>query len=102
VLTGNGGDDVFKFAEAPWAHAEITDFSSGDQIDLSAMFARYGYTGTDPVVDGRIQITSDGSDGSQIWWNGNGLAGSGGSWELAALDHFGPSQLHVSGAFISG
>ena len=91
------------FHEYPWANTHIADFSSGDSIYLSAMLTRYGYTGSNPVGDGRIQITSDGSDGAQIWFHGNGLpAGNLGDWQVADLQHFNPANLHVNGAFITG
>jgi beta-glucanase (GH16 family) len=102
VVTGNGGNDTFKFAEVPWARAEITDFGGGDQIDLSAMFQRYGYAGADPVADGRLSLTSDGQGGTQVWFKADGLSGASGTWQLFALDHVAPASLHVSGAFISG
>jgi beta-glucanase (GH16 family) len=102
-VVGNGGADTFKFAEVPWARAEIADFSASDTIDLTAMFQRYGYSGTDPVSDGRLSIVSDGAGGSQIWFDMDGLpVGTGGTWQLLQLDHFAPSNLHVNGAFVSG
>jgi beta-glucanase (GH16 family) len=102
-VAGNGGADTFKFAEVPWARSEITDFNSSDMIDLSAMFQRYGYSGSDPVGDGRLKIVSDGAGGSQIWFDMDGLpVGTGGTWQLLQLDHFAPSNLHVGGAFVSG
>ncbi|HEY4032085.1 MAG TPA: glycoside hydrolase family 16 protein [Caulobacteraceae bacterium] len=103
-VTGGGGNDTFKFAEVPWSPTEIYDFHSGDTIDLSGMFQRYGYSSSDPVGDGHLKIVSDGSDGSQIWFDMDGLAGGSGSgnWQLLELDHFNPSNLHVNGAFITG
>jgi beta-glucanase (GH16 family) len=101
--SGGGGADTFKFAEVPWARAEITDFNASDSIDLSAMFTRYGYSSTDPVADGRLKIVSDGAGGSQIWFDMDGLpVGTGGTWQLLQLDHFAASNLHVNGAFITG
>jgi Ca2+-binding RTX toxin-like protein len=102
VLTGAGGDDTFVFREAPWARAQITDFHAGDQIDLSSMLARYGYQGSDPIGDGHMKIVSDGAGGAQIWFDFDGLPSASGTWQLATLDHFAPSQLHVSGAYITG
>ena len=70
---------------------------------ISAMFQRYGYSGADPVADGRLKIVSDGAGGSQIWFDMDGLPiGTGGTWQLLQLDHFSPSNLHVNGAFITG
>jgi uncharacterized protein (DUF3820 family) len=103
TLTGNGGNDSFVFHEYPWANTHINDFGAGDTVDLSAMLARYGYTGSNPVGDGRIQIASDGSDGAQIWFHGNGLpSGNLGDWQVADLQHVNPASLHVNGAFITG
>ena len=101
-VTGAGGNDTFKFAQVPWARAEITDFHSGDLIDLSGMFASVGYATSDPVADGRLWVGSDGADGTQIWFNTNGLTNISGSWQLLELDHVNPASLHVSGAFITG
>jgi Ca2+-binding RTX toxin-like protein len=101
-VTSNGGTDTFKFAEIPWARAEVTDFHSGDLIDLSGMFASVHYQTADPVADGRLWLGSDGAGGAQIWFNANGLTNASGSWQLLQLDHVNPSSLHVSGAFITG
>jgi hypothetical protein len=99
-VTGNGGNDTFKFAQIPWAPGGITDFHSGDVIDLSGMFASVSYSSNDPVADGHIWLGSDGADGTQIWFNANGLPGPSGQWELLDLSHVNPSSLWVSGAFI--
>jgi serralysin len=103
VATGGGGSDTFVFKEVPWAHAEITDFGGQDTIDLSTMFSSLGYTGANPVADGRLSLVDDGQGDAQVWFNASGLPiGSGGTWEVAQLDHVSSSSLHVSGAFITG
>ena len=101
-VTGGGGNDTFNFAQIPWARAVITDFHSGDAIDLSGMFASVGYSTSDPVADGRLWLGSDGAGGTQIWFNANGLTNASGQWQLLDLNHVAPSSLHVSGAFITG
>jgi hypothetical protein len=102
-VTGNGGNDTFKFAEVPWNPAHITDFHSGDVLDLSQMFQHYGYTGSAPASDGHLKFVSDGAGGTQVWANLDGLpVGSGGNWYVADLEHFSPSSVHVNGAFITG
>ena len=56
-----------------------------------------------PVADGRLSLVNDGQGDTQVWFNANGLPiGSGGTWEVAQLDHVSSSSLHVSGAFITG
>jgi hypothetical protein len=101
-VTGNGGADTFKFAQIPWARADVSDFHSGDVIDLSGMFASVGYSSNDPVADGRLWLGSDGAGGTQIWFNANGLPGASGAWQLFELDHVNPSSLWASGASIGG
>ena len=97
VVTGNGGNDTFKFAETPWSGAHITDFSSGDQLDLTGLLAKSGYGGSDPVGAGFLKITDDGAGDAQVWSH------VGASWWLTAtLDHEAASSLHLSGAFITG
>ena len=42
-FAGGGGADVFAFAETPWAAGHITDFGSGDAVDLPALALDLGY-----------------------------------------------------------
>lgn len=59
VLTGGAGADRFAWAKEPWAPARVTDFAVGtDRIDLSALFAAAGYTGSDPVGDKYISLVA--------------------------------------------
>jgi beta-glucanase (GH16 family) len=97
VLTGAGGNDTFVFHETPWAGAHITDFSSGDTLDLSGMLAIDGYKSGDAVAEGYLNVTADTAGEAQIWSHLSG------QWWLAAtLDHEPASSLHVNGAFITG
>jgi len=85
TMTGGAGDDHFVFHATPWAPAEITDFTHGqDVIDLSGMFAGSGYAGSDPVADGKLTLLSDGSDGTKVLF--------GGAYFLH-LDHVAPGAL---------
>ncbi|MGZ3346976.1 MAG: family 16 glycosylhydrolase [Caulobacteraceae bacterium] len=102
VVTGNGGSDTFAFAEAPWTGGHITDFNASDVLDLSAMFAHYGYAGSNPQADGRLWLASDGQGGTQVWTDINGLSnGAYGTWLVTTLDHVASSSLSVSGERIT-
>ena len=72
----------------------------GERTDLSGMFASVSYAASDPVADGRLWIGSDGGDGTQIWFNADGLSNASGQWQLLELDHVNPASLWVNGAFI--
>ncbi len=73
TLTGGAGADHFVLPTEPWAPVRITDFTVGtDKLDLTALFRAAGYTGTDPVADGRIIIIDDGSGGSKLLFDADG------------------------------
>lgn len=59
-LTGGSGGDVFVYAATNEAGDTITDFNlgQGDRIDLSALFAAIGYTGNDPIGDGKVWLSA--------------------------------------------
>jgi Ca2+-binding RTX toxin-like protein len=103
VVTGNGGADLFKFAETPWAGAEITDFSTADdRIDLTGLLQKSGYTGSDAIADGYLKIADDGAGDAQIWSNLDKVQAGLGWYVVATLDHVSAASLHLNGAFITG
>jgi beta-glucanase (GH16 family) len=101
IVAGGGGNDVFVFNETPWAGGHITDFGAGDTLKLSAMFTRYGYTGSDPIGDGHIRLAADGAGGTQVWFNMDRLSGASGNWLVTTLDHITPSSVHLSAGWIT-
>jgi Ca2+-binding RTX toxin-like protein len=101
VATGGGGTDTFVFKEAAWAVGHITDFGGSDVLDLSAMLSRYGYTGSNPVGDGHLKLTSDGQGGTQVWADLDGLPSASGTWLVTTLDHVAATALHVNGGWIT-
>jgi beta-glucanase (GH16 family) len=101
VVTGGGGADTFKFAEVPWAGGHITDFGADDRLDLSAMFAHYGYAGADPLHDGHLQFVSDGQGGAQVVFDMDGLSSGSGSWVVTTLDHVAASGLSIANGVIT-
>jgi Ca2+-binding RTX toxin-like protein len=73
VLTGGGGGDRFVFKLEPWAPAHIKDFVVGtDKLDISALFQKSGYTGSDPVADGYVKLLSDGNGGTEVFFDPDG------------------------------
>jgi hypothetical protein len=94
---------VFRFAELPWAGGHITDFAPGqDSLDLTAMYAHYGYAGTNPLGDGRLYLSADGQGGTNVLFKADGLAGATGTWLVTDLDHVSPASLHVNAGWITG
>ena len=87
VMTGAGGADTFRFHVLPWSPGHVTDFTVGtDRLDLSPVFATAGYTGSDPIADGRVTVDSYGVDGTRVFFDDDG---PGGNWPtlMTTLDH---------------
>ena len=109
TLTGGAGADVFAFKAEPWAPDHITDFQVGtDHLDLSALFAKAGYTGSDPVADGYIVLAGDGNGGTIVRFDHDG-PGPNPQWPntIIDLDGVAPAgltwnELTVGGSSSSG
>jgi Ca2+-binding RTX toxin-like protein len=101
TVTGGGGNDTFAYAEVPWGGSHITDFQSGDVIDLTGLMQTTHDTGSDGFADGYLRIASDSSGNAQISANYN-LPGNDSWWVVATLDHVAASSLHTHGAFVTG
>jgi hypothetical protein len=70
VMTGNGGADTFVFQYEPWNAGSITDFTPGnDKLDLSALLSAAGYSGSDPVADGYVTFSAEGSGDTNVYFN---------------------------------
>ncbi len=100
--TGLGGADIFNFKENPWAAGHITDFTGGDDVvELSGMLARVGYTGSNAIGDGVLEIVSD-SSGAQIWSDPGGPGSGQGRWLMATLDGVSASSIELAGQTVVG
>jgi hypothetical protein len=93
VVTGNGGNDTFKFAEAPWAGGHITDFNSGDVLDVTGLLATTGYHGSDAMAAGYLKVTADSAGNAQVWADYQ-LPDNNGWWLVTTLDGVSTSSLH--------
>ncbi|MDO9075329.1 MAG: ExeM/NucH family extracellular endonuclease [Rubrivivax sp.] len=59
TLTGGSGQNIFTYLSIRDAGDDITDFVPGkDLIDVTALLAGLGYTGSDPVADGWIRFVA--------------------------------------------
>jgi VCBS repeat-containing protein len=63
ILTGGGGKNLFIYNTVYDGVDTITDFKVGiDRIELVSLLASRNYQGTDPIADGYIQFSAQGSD----------------------------------------
>ncbi|HWE73561.1 MAG TPA: NF038122 family metalloprotease [Stellaceae bacterium] len=93
VMTGDGGADTFVFQYEPWNAGSITDFTPGnDKLDLSALLSAARYTGSDPVADGYVTFSSDGSGDTNVYFNPHDASQS---WPslITTLDGIAPTGL---------
>ncbi|HEY8615016.1 Calx-beta domain-containing protein [Phenylobacterium sp.] len=101
VLTGNGGGDAFTFKALPWSAGKVTDFVVGtDRLDLSAIFQSSGYTGSDPMADGRLTLQSDGAGGTKVFFDRD--APNAGDWPFHITTLQGVSPTGLTWAKLSG
>jgi serralysin len=94
-LTGGAGNDRFVFGDTPWAPAQITDFTHGqDVLDLKGVFAHANYSGSDPVADHYLSFISDGQGGTTVLFDADGAA-PGQQWGLNIihLQHVDPATI---------
>jgi hypothetical protein len=76
----------------------ITDFTPGqDKLDFTALFQRYGYTGSNPVGDGWIYVQTNGAGGSIVRFDHDGT-GPSPQWPntIIDLEHVAPAQVFSS------
>jgi Ca2+-binding RTX toxin-like protein len=101
TITGGAGADVFVWSQEPWSPATVTDFQVGtDRLDLSALFAASGYSGTDPVADGYIRL-QNGPGGLQVLFDRDGPA-PGQQWPNFIITLNGLNAFSTTWAELSG
>ena len=96
TMTGAAGADHFTWTDLPWAYAQVTDFTHGeDHIDVSALLTKYGYSGSDPIADGYLKFGDDGQGNTWVYFDKDGFAGAADQWgtHVATLDHVSAATL---------
>ena len=102
TLTGGAGADTFVYGSLREAGDTITDFTPGtDRIDLRALFASIGYSGSNPVADGYLKLVSS-TAGTSVQIDADGSAGAGLARPLVLLKDVPLNTLSVSRDFIVG
>jgi Ca2+-binding RTX toxin-like protein len=101
VLIGGDGGDAFAYGALPWSAGRITDFTVGaDRLDLSGIFRTSGYSGSDPVADGRVRLDSDGAGGTRVYFDRD--APNAGDWPFLVTTLEGVSANGLTWAQLSG
>jgi uncharacterized protein len=82
-LTGGEGDDVFTYTSTADARDTVHDFEPGaDRIDLRALLASIGYSGSDPITDGVVRL-KDATKGAALQIDIDGPGGT--RWKTLVL-----------------
>jgi predicted extracellular nuclease len=93
-LTGGAGTDLFAYASMRDAGDVLTDFTPGtDLIDLRALLAAAGYSGTDAVAEGWVRFVPV-AGGTSLQVGTDGVAGGAVFRALLTLRGVGPGQMN--------
>lgn len=93
VLTGGAGADTFVYQSIRDAGDRITDFVPGtDRIDLSALLASLGYTGSNAIADGVVKLVNT-SAGLNVLIDADGNAGPATGRPLLTLTGVSAAQI---------
>jgi hypothetical protein len=96
TLDGGPGADVFVYRDLSERGDIVTGFEPDrDRIDVSALLAKLGYTGTDPFGAGYLSLRASGSADSAVYLDPDG-AGKAAAVQLVLLRGVVPSQLHAA------
>jgi beta-glucanase (GH16 family) len=94
TLTGGSGKDTFVFPVLPWNAGHITNFNPGiDTLYLSHLFAAGHYTGSNPIADGWLSFVTDGSGGTDVYFDPGGKTGNSIPILITILDHVSPQSI---------
>lgn len=97
-LTGGGGADHFVWKDLPWNAGVVTDFADGaDRLDLTALYAEFGYSGADSVADRWVSFEADGAGGTRVLFDTDG-PGATQSWSylITTVRSVAPASLSAA------
>ena len=85
TMIGGAGADRFVFNVNPWNGAQITDFGTGDQIDLRGLFQQSGvtYSSGNPLAQGFVSVMASGAN-TVVTFDPDGPA-SGNPWPFTIV-----------------
>ncbi|MBD2156858.1 SdiA-regulated domain-containing protein [Leptolyngbya sp. FACHB-16] len=95
TLIGGSGNDTFAYNALNERGDRINDFSTTqDKLDLSALFDKLGYGGSNPIANGYLRFTRSGST-NLVQVDQNGLTGGANFRTLVTLNNVAPASLVV-------
>ena len=94
TLTGGSGDDIFVLTDASAADT-ITDYASGDAVDLSALLDQALIDGgTQGTLASYVRLTNSGPD-RVLQIDANGTAGGASFTTVAVFSPAQPATIHI-------
>jgi hypothetical protein len=98
TLTGGAGRDTFSFAKNRKGKDIITDFSQGDTLQVSSLFAKRARTALSKDPSRVLQLVQNGSD-VEVAIDKNGLRGGVSFMPIATLNDVSRTTLLAGGVF---
>ncbi len=86
-LTGNAGNDQFIYTAFSDKGDTITDFGTGDVLNLATLFDNLGYNGTNPIRADYMKLVKVGAT-TQVQIDPDGSTGSSNFSTLVTLNNF--------------
>jgi predicted extracellular nuclease len=99
-LTGGLGNDQFAYSAITDRLDTITDFTLGeDKIVLTALLQSLGYQGSDPMLDGVVQLVTSGTD-TYVYIDVDGTAGTAKRLKFMVVRNISAANLNNVAHFI--
>ncbi|MDT7837608.1 ExeM/NucH family extracellular endonuclease [Aquabacterium sp. OR-4] len=101
TLTGGAGTNLYIYNSMRDAGDLITDFVPGkDWVDLRQLLAGLGWTGSNPVAEGRVRFVASGT-GTALEIDADGPAGAGGWRGLVTFANVSPAAFSTQPSLIA-
>lgn len=93
LITGGAGADVFIYTSTRDGTDSLIDFTPGtDRLDLSALLASLGYSGTDALADGLVRVVNVAA-GASVQIDNDGAGGRAAFRPLVTLRGISAAQI---------